>query len=102
MQIECRISLTADELTELQRKFTTIFGRLERMATQSDVDALVAAVDVLGTDLTTAVAGIQSDLDALKAANPGVDLGALTASIGALSTAVSAAKAVDAENPPVV
>ena len=102
MQIEFRISLTADELTELQRKFTTIIGRLENMATQDQVDALTATVTTFGTDLTGAVAGIQSDLDTLKAANPGLNLDALTASVGALGTVVASAVAVDAENPPVV
>lgn len=77
-------------------------NRIEKrlMATQDQVDALKATVDQLGGDLATAVSGIQSDLDALKKANPAVDISALEASVATLSTAVQGAQAVDAENPP--
>jgi hypothetical protein len=76
---------------------TTRIG--DKMATQEDVDALKATVDQLGGTLGTALAGIQSDLDALKAANPGVDISALQASVSNLATAVDQATAIDAENP---
>jgi hypothetical protein len=70
-----------------------------KMATQADVDAIKASIDQFGTDLSTALDGIQSDLDALKLANPALDLTALQASTSALSTVVSRATDVDAENP---
>jgi hypothetical protein len=56
------------------------------MATQSQIDALTSAI-------TTAIAGIRADLEAIKAANPAVDLSGLQASVDALA-------ALDAENPP--
>ena len=78
----------------------TINGRLDTMATQTDIDALTAQLATLSSDLSGAVAGIQADLDALKAANPAVDITALQASVASLSTVVASAQAVDAENPP--
>jgi hypothetical protein len=83
-------------LLAIQQQLT----RMERtMATQAELDALVAQIDALGGTLTTALAGIQADLDALVAANPGLDVTALTASVGALTGLVDQAVAIDAENP---
>lgn len=87
------------DLAEIMAKLEIIEGKLAVMATQEQIDALVAQVDQLGSDLNTAVQGIQGDLDALKAANPGVDITALQASVGNLANVVAAAQAVDAENP---
>jgi hypothetical protein len=57
---------------------------------QADVDALTAQVDQVTADLTTAQAAIQTEIDALSAANPGVDLTALQAAVAPLDAAVVA------------
>lgn len=64
---------------ELDRKADTI------MATQADLDALVARID-------TATAGIRQDIADIKAANPGIDLSALEDRVAGL-------EGLDAENP---
>lgn len=97
--IEVKLVVTSAELEQLRLAYTTIMEKINHMATQEDINAVVATLDTLGTSLATAVAGIQSDLDAIKAANPALDLSALTASVGALSTAVASAQTVDAEYP---
>lgn len=82
-------------------KLDAIYERLTLMATQTDVDTLTAKLDDLSTQLDTAVTGIQGDLDALKAANPGVDVSALSASVDRLATVAQRATDTDAENPAV-
>lgn len=88
-----------DKLDRIITRLDTITERIKHMASQADIDALTEQVNSLGGTLTTAVAGIQSDLDALKAANPAVDVSALQASVSALSGVVDSATALDAENP---
>ena len=92
---------------ELQRRLINISRQIIRhlnriesnMATQADIDAIKASIDTFATDLGAALDGIQGDLDALKAANPAVDLSALQASVTALAGVVTRAQDVDAENP---
>jgi hypothetical protein len=83
-------------LDQIRRQLNTIG---DTMATQEDVNALQATVDQLGGSLSTALVGIQGDLDALKEAHPELDLSALQASVSNLATAVDQATAIDAENP---
>jgi uncharacterized protein YjlB len=66
------------------------------VATQADVDALTAAVGDLEsqvtadeTELGTAVAGIQAEIDALKNANPALDLTGLQAKVTDAQSAVT-------------
>lgn len=66
------------------------------VATQADVDALTAAVGDLEdqvtadeTQLGTAVTGIQAEIDALKNANPALDLSGLQAKVTDATTAVT-------------
>jgi ABC-type transporter Mla subunit MlaD len=89
-----------DTSDQLVTKLNQILERTRHMATQQDIDNLAAQLDALGGTLGTALAGIQGDLDALVAANPGVDVTALTASVAALSGLVDQATGIDAENPP--
>ena len=86
--------------TTVHRALARILERLDIMATQADIDALTAQITDRDAALATALAGIQGDLDALKAANPAVDITALQASVAALGDTVAQAAAVDAENPP--
>jgi hypothetical protein len=89
-----------NRMIRMQRETLHRLEQMEKnMSTQADVDALKGTIDALGGSLSTALTGIQSDLDALKAANPGVDITALQASVSALSTAVDQATSIDAENP---
>ena len=81
------ITLSCDCAEQL----ATILERLDHMATQADVDTIVAAID-------TATTGIRADIDQLKAdvaAGNALDFSALDAKVEALA-------ALDAENPPVV
>lgn len=87
-------------LSHAQNNIIERLTRMEtNMANQADIDALKATIDQLGGDLSTALSGIQSDLDAAVQANPGVDLSALQASVGTLSEAVLRAQQIDGENP---
>lgn len=68
------------------------------------VDILMTQADDLAADVTTIEAGvaalgqaaiaIQAEIDALKAANPALDLSALDAAAAALSPAVAAVSAL--------
>lgn len=64
------------------------------MASQADVDALTAALAQEDSDLNTAVTGIQAEIAALQAANPALDLTALSAQVDATAVAVAAAAAL--------
>ena len=99
MKITFHVRHHYPELARIAAQLDTITGRLETMATQTDIDNLTAQLTAVGDALNTAVAGIQADLDALKAANPAIDITALSTSVAALVTAAAAVTAVDAENP---
>lgn len=58
--------------------------------TQADIDALTAQVDKVATDLAAAQAKLQTEIDNLAAANPGVDLTALQAAVAPLDAAAVA------------
>lgn len=68
--------------------------------------ALEAGLTRVATDLATAQSTLQTELNELAQANPGIDLSKVTASVTALDTAVQAvgglkpAPAVPAETPP--
>ena len=74
---------------------------LERqiMSTQAEADAVTAQVTQVSTDLATAKTALQSEIDALSAANPGVDLTALQAAVAPLDAAVVALETL-APTPP--
>jgi hypothetical protein len=79
-----------------------ILERLDTMASvqQDQIDALTAQVTQFQGDVTTSFAGIQSDLDALKAQiadGQPVDLTAITASVEGLAGVLASAQAIDAE-----
>jgi hypothetical protein len=71
----------------------------EKMATQQDIDNLVGRVNAVETAINDGVAGIRSDIEALKVANPRVDTSALEASVAQLEGSVGGLTALDAENP---
>ena len=99
MKITFHVRHHYPELARIAAQLDTILGRLNLMATQTDIDNLTAQLTTVGEALNTAVVGIQADLDALKAANPAVDITALSASVEALVAASAAVTAIDAENP---
>ena len=70
------------------------------MSTQADVDALTVAVTQISTDLATASTTLQAEIDKLVAANPALDLTALTAAIAPIDAAVNALDTL-APTPPV-
>jgi hypothetical protein len=57
---------------------------------QADIDALTAQVTQVATDIAAASAKLQTEIDALAAANPGVNLTALQAAVAPLDAAVVA------------
>ena len=63
--------------------------RLERqqVTTQADVDALTTQAGEIASDLATAKTDLQTEIDALSAANPGLDLTALQAAVSPLDQA---------------
>lgn len=63
-------------------------------ASQADIDALAAALHQEDSDLNTAVTGIQAEIDALKQANPSLDVTALQSEVTSMGTAVSSAAAL--------
>ena len=99
MKINIDIRNNHQELRRISVQLDSILERLNLMATQTDIDNLTAQLTTVGEALNTAVVGIQADLDALKAANPAVDITALSASVEALVAASAAVTAIDAENP---
>ncbi len=89
----------------LERAVRRLTGRDHRMeklmaATQADVDAIATKLGDLKTSLTNADAGIQAEIDALKAANPAVDVTALQAAVNDLSGQVDATTALVPAAPP--
>jgi len=75
---------------QLERALEEINERIDGMSTQADVDALTTAVDQVATDLGAAKTELQSEIDALSAANPGLNLTALQAAIAPVDSAVQA------------
>ena len=63
--------------------------RLERqqMSTQADVDAVTTQAGEIASDLATAKVDLHAEIDALSAANPGLDLTALQAAVSPLDQA---------------
>lgn len=95
MHLRITISGFGTALTLLRR----IDERTRHMATQDDVDRITSLVTDSTTQITTATDAIRQDIADLKAANPGVDVSALEASVGQLGTAVGGLDTLDAENP---
>ena len=94
-------TLRAIRVTQVQHGLVLarLTERINSMATQADIDALVAQLDTIGGSLTAALAGIQGDLDTLKAANPALDLTSLQDKVTALTALSEQATAIDAETP---
>lgn len=82
------IRLEADATT------TALTEMRKTMATQADIDALTTKLSDMKDHLTSADAGIQAEIDALKAANPAVDVTALQSAVDALSGQVDATAAL--------
>jgi uncharacterized coiled-coil protein SlyX len=75
-------------VSDLNRAVATLNQRMAKM--EGSLDALNAAVDQVAADLSTSVTELQTELDNLAAANPGVDLTAVTAKVEALDQQVQA------------
>jgi hypothetical protein len=65
------------------------------MGDQEHLDADVAAVEAVVTDLAAATANIQAELDALKAGNPAVDFSGLDAAVASLQGAQAGVDALE-------
>ncbi len=84
-----------DYVVEQTKLTTEALLRMENaMATQADIDTLTAKLGELKDHLTSADAGIQAEIDALKAANPAVDVSSLQTAVDALSQQVDATSAL--------
>jgi peptidoglycan hydrolase CwlO-like protein len=75
---------------------TVLINRMEKqiMSTQAEADAIAAELQQENSDLNAAVTGIQAEIDALKAAQPAIDLTALQDQADAVKAAVAAAAAL--------
>jgi hypothetical protein len=78
--------VTREEFENFKR---TLNKKVDKMASQQDVDALQAQVDQDKVDLTTGIATVQAEVDALVVANPAIDVTNLQASVAALSPVVA-------------
>lgn len=67
-------------------------------ATQAQIDALTTEANQIATDLATAKSTLQAEIDQLAAANPGVDVTALTAAMAPLDQAVQQLGALTPDN----
>lgn len=74
------LALEVDKLNE----------RMDTMATQDDINRLTGEVNQVATDLAASVATVQSELDALQAANPTLDLSGLETAVSTLDTQAQA------------
>jgi hypothetical protein len=70
------------------------------MSQNDDLTADVQAIDQAVTDLGTASSAIEAEIEALKAANPALDLTALDSAVGSLKTAVSGVAAIAPSDAP--
>jgi len=75
--------------SDLDAAVATLNGRIDKMATQADVDAITTQVQQVATDLETAKTNLQAEIDALASANPSLDLTALNAAVAPLDAAVN-------------
>lgn len=87
------------QLAAITTRLATIDERTRLMATQEQVDAIGAAVTSAVDAITTALAGIRADIDALKA-QANVDVSALEAKVADATAAAQALTDLDLENPP--
>ena len=65
------------------------------MAAQDDINAAVAAIQAVGSDLLAAVQNIQAEIAALQSAGTPVDTTALDAAVGSLQQAQAAVDALE-------
>mgnify|MGYP006330417985 FL=1 len=105
---DVRVYAQLDEIRRHIRSISTDTKELRRLvmimgetmaATQQEIDNLVGRVNAVETAVTDGVAGIRSDIETLKAENPGVDITALEASVAQLESGVTGLTTLDAENP---
>jgi hypothetical protein len=71
------------------------------MATQADVDALTARLQAVDTRNQAAVVAIQAEIVALQAANPELDLTALTTAVAQMETDATTFEGLEPPAPPV-
>ncbi len=88
---------------EFREALEQLEERMEQFmeASQDQINALTAELGTVSTDLANATAVLQSELDGLVAANPGVDITALQAAADALDPAVQKLAALAPTPPPV-
>lgn len=92
-----------DRLDRIERSLRGIRNNEEKiMSDQTQLDADVAAVEAVTADENTAIQNIQAEIDALKSANPGLDLSGLETAIGGLQGAQSGVDALETPATPVV
>jgi hypothetical protein len=86
-------------LARIERALGIVIEKEDQIMTdQEHLDADVAAVEAVVTDLATATVNIQAELDALKTAHPAVDFTGLDAAVASLAGAQAGVDAL--ETPP--
>lgn len=91
----CRKAAMVTSSAKILRSLQVINEKLDVIMSQQDeVNADVAQIQDGITALGAAAAAIQAEIDALKNANPALDLSALDAAAAALSPAVEAISAL--------
>lgn len=64
--------------------------RNNQVSLQEEINGITTELDQVATDLTTVQATLQTEIDNLAAANPGVDLSGLRTAVAPLDAAVQA------------
>lgn len=72
------------------------------MATQDDIDRIAGQIANSTETVVSAEANIRADIQAIKDANPGVDLSGLEASVAPLTQAAESLRTLADENPDVL
>ena len=84
------------DLAAIKRALGVVIENEETIMTdQEKLDADVAVVEAVVTDLSAATANIQAELDALKAGNPAVDFTGLDAAVASLQGAQAGVDALE-------
>jgi predicted negative regulator of RcsB-dependent stress response len=90
------------DLKQYIQQFTSALDTIKEMLVtqQSDIDAVTAEITDLKNTVVTANTNIQAELDALKVANPAIDITGLQAAVSGLRDAVAVTTQESTEVPP--
>lgn len=84
-----------DAFRRIERSLAELHRKVDRlMATQAEIDAMVADIEAKVGALGTAADAIKAEIAALQNANPALDLSGLTKAVADLDTAAADVAAI--------